>query len=226
MKVNEIERIRRVFEERDLHSNDHNKRDGLYYDHFYTCEKHLHFKKILGYKGKSFEELKILEIGAGLGGNMLFFKSLGFAWHNIYANELTEGRFKKLKTNLPTANLYLGDAQTLPFENTFDVVLQSTVFTSILDPNLKKTLAQKMLSYTKKSGVILWYDFQYDNPKNKNVKGIKKREIQQLFHDAASIKFYHVTLAPPIGRRIGRHYNLINFLCPFLRTHLIAAIVK
>src|SRR5690606_32667283 len=105
----------------------------LYYDHFLTSEKHLHFKRILRHKRTNFENQKILEIGAGSGGNMLFFKSLGFTWDNIYANELTEGRFKKLKTTLPTANLYLGDAQALPFENAFDVVFQSTVFTSILD---------------------------------------------------------------------------------------------
>lgn len=78
----------------------------------------------------------------------------------------------------------------------------------------------------KENGLILWYDFKYNNPSNKDVKGVNKREIKELFPDAKKIIFHNVTLAPPIGRRVGKFYNLVNLLFPFLRTHIIAEIYK
>ena len=73
-------------------------------------------------------------------------------------------------------------------------------------------------------GIILWYDFVYDNPFNKDVKGINKKEIKSLFPMASKYIFYKTTLAPPIGRRIKKFYNFFNILFPFLRTHTIAVI--
>jgi hypothetical protein len=83
-----------------------------------------------------------------------------------------------------------------------------------------------MFAMTKKDGLILWYDFKYNNPKNKDVKGIGKNKIRELFKQAKTIEFHNVTLAPPIGRKVKRFYNLVNFLFPFLRTHVIAVIKK
>ena len=56
-----------------------------------------------------------------------------------------------------------------------------------------------MLRVLKKEGIILWYDFSYDNPKNPDVKGIKKEEIINLFPNC-KFTFNKVTLAPPIVR--------------------------
>jgi len=157
---------------------------------------------------------------------LLAIKRFGFEWSNIYANELLDDRVAILNKNIPNANIYSGDALALKFENSFDVVFQSTVFTSILDFDFKKRLSQKMWNMTKENGLILWYDFKYNNPSNKDVKGVNKREIMELFPDAKKIIFHNVTLAPPIGRRVGKFYNLVNLLFPFLRTHIIAEIYK
>jgi hypothetical protein len=73
---------------------------------------------------------------------------------------------------------------------------------------------------------MIWYDFKYNNPNNLDVKGVGKTEIKKFFPKAKKIIFHNVTLAPPIGRRVGKMYNLINFLFPFLRTHVIAEIYK
>lgn len=131
-----------------------------------------------------------------------------------------------MKENIPNANIYSGDALNLEFVDYFDVVVQSTVFTSILDFEFKTKLAQKMWDMTKEKGMILWYDFKYDNPNNSDVKGIKANEIKKLFLRSKNIEFHRVTLAPPIARKIGKFYNLINIMCPFLRTHTIAEIYK
>lgn len=131
-----------------------------------------------------------------------------------------------MNKNIPNANIYSGNALELKFEKYFDVVFQSTVFTSILDYNFKKLLAQKMWNMTKENGLVLWYDFKYDNPSNKDVKGVGRDEIKKLFPNSKKIVFHNVTLAPPIGRKIGRFYNFFNIIFPFFRTHLIAEIYK
>jgi ubiquinone/menaquinone biosynthesis C-methylase UbiE len=83
----------------------------------------------------------------------------------------------------------------------FDIVLQSTVFTSILQDEMKRAVASEMARVLKSEGIILWYDFFYDNPKNPNVKGVKSEEIHRLFPNF-HIKLERITLAPPLGRRI------------------------
>ena len=83
-----------------------------------------------------------------------------------------------------------------------------------------------MLKLVKPNGIILWYDFVYDNPNNKDVKGVSKQEIRQLFAKASKITIKKVTLAPPIGRRVGNLYGILNGLFPFLRSHVVAVIEK
>jgi len=172
------------------------------------------------------KNLKIMEIGAGAGANIPFFNEMGIDYKNIFANELIDDRATKLKNIFPDVPLFIGDASTLDFKNNFDIVFQSTVFTSILDDDFKKRLAQKMWEMTKPNGIVLWYDFKYNNPSNKSVKGITKKEIKMLFSKTQKIDFYNVTLAPPIGRRFQSIYQLLNVLFPFLRTHVVAVIFK
>jgi len=96
----------------------------------------------------------------------------------------------------------------------------------VLDAELKQRLADKMMDMVKPEGIILWYDFMFDNPRNKHVNGINKAEIKKLFAKGKDIQFNKVTLAPPISRRLYRIYSFINTLFPFLRTHIIAVIKK
>ncbi|MFI5203085.1 MAG: class I SAM-dependent methyltransferase [Flavobacteriales bacterium] len=165
----------------------------------------------------------MLEIGAGAGANINFFIRQGFKVENIYANELLESRLEGLKKNYPGVHLLPGNALLIDTHKKFDLVFQSTVFTSILSDTIKKEMASKMLELLKPGGIVLWYDFTYNNPANKNVKGIPVSEIQALFGKNRIIETRKVTLAPPIGRRVGRLYKLFNIL-PFLRTHVIAVI--
>lgn len=105
-------------------------------------------------------------------------------------------------------------------------MFQSTVFTSILNEDFRKALANKMFEMLKPGGIILSYDFTYNNPNNKDVRKLTKKEIKKLFPNHKGIQFKKVTLAPPVARRVGKFYDLLNFLFPMLRTHLIAVIKK
>jgi SAM-dependent methyltransferase len=167
------------------------------------------------------EFLKVIEIGAGAGGNISFFKSMGILPRNIFANELIPERAQALRAAHPDINIIEGDATTLDVSmmQQFDIVFQSTVFTSILDDGFKRKLADLMVQLMKPKGMLLWYDFIYDNPRNKDVKGVGVEEVRQLFPEL-DISFSKITLAPPIGRRVGNLYTLFNLL-PILRTHVV-----
>ncbi|MCZ7590362.1 MAG: class I SAM-dependent methyltransferase [Gaiella sp.] len=196
----------------------------FHFDYFADAERDLRFAEFVRRRFDDLGPRRVLEIGAGSGRNLLLFRKLGVRWENLYANELLEEREDELRYNLPGGHVLLGDASALAVSTRFDIIVQSTVFTSILDDEFKQKLARKLLSLLTEDGVILWYDFKFDNPSNPDVKGIGRRELRRLFADAASIDIRSATLAPPIGRRVGAWYGVLNTFAPFLRTHLVAEV--
>lgn len=223
--MSETERIKQHYEERK-NSPAVGKASSytLYIDEV-VREREKIYSGIILSKFKKTDDIQIMDMGAGTGANLPFFKRLGIKSEHIYANELQDDRVAELKANFPDIHVFPGDALQLNFKNKFDITFQSTVFTSILDDGFKKKLADKLWSMTKPGGMILWYDFTFDNPSNKSVKGIKKEEIKALFPGSTNFTFRKVTLAPPIGRRFQKIYGLLNAF-PFLRTHMIAVIQK
>ena len=168
--------------------------------------------------------VRLLEIGAGSGANVLSFLQLGLQRSNYYANELVPSLAEQLLRFIPSQQVFIGDAAALSDTEKYDVVYASTVFSSVLNKDLASAIAGKMWKLTKPGGMVLWYDIRVNNPKNPDVRGIPLKEIKQLFPEAAGYQAQRITLAPPIGRRVGRLYNFLNF--PFLRSHLLVAILK
>lgn len=173
---------------------------------------------------------RLLEIGCGSGTNLLRLILLGFRPENLVGNELLDERAQEARHLLPAATQIIpGDATQLDLpDESFDVVMQSAVFTSILDDGFQRRLADRMWALVKPGGGVLWYDFVYDNPRNPDVRGVPVRRIRELFPQGR-VRFRRITLAPPIARRVTpihpSLYNAFN-LFPFLRTHVLCWIAK
>lgn len=180
--------------------------------------------------GRPLQSLRILEIGCGNGRNLVDFINWGAKPEHCVGNELLADRAAAARANtLPTMTILQGDASTLDLPDcSFDIILQSTVFSSILDEELRGAVAANMWRMLAPGGGIFWYDFTVDNPRNPDVTGIPQAQIKALFPQAR-YNAKRVTLAPPLARRVVRFspslYVLLNAL-PFLRTHVVALLRK
>ncbi|MFZ2648523.1 MAG: class I SAM-dependent methyltransferase [Burkholderiaceae bacterium] len=187
-------------------------------------------KLFAGMGWRELGSLHLLEVGCGSGANLLELLHLGFTPQHLAGVELLADRFAMAGARLPSAvSLWAGDATRLELPSACkDVVLVSTVFSSLLDDAYQQRLADAMWHWVKPGGGVLWYDFTVDNPANPDVRGVALRRVRELFPQG-QVQARRITLAPPIARRVVRlHpclYTVFNTL-PWLRTHLLAWIAK
>jgi SAM-dependent methyltransferase len=172
----------------------------------------------------------LLEVGCGSGSNLVECLLMGFTPENLAGIELLPERHASARARLPeSVTLLEGDALALmPKAASLDIVLQATVFSSLLDEAFQQRLADAMWAAVKPGGGVLWYDFTVDNPHNPDVRGVPLGRLRALF-PTARIEAERVTLAPPIARAVTRLYpglyTLFNAV-PLLRTHVLAWIAK
>ena len=176
------------------------------------------------------ESKQILEVGCGTGQWLRDFVKWGARPENVTGIDLLPQRLSRARRLCPPAvRIQCASAAQLPFSNErFDLVLQSTVFTSILDPDLKRQVAAEMMRVVKPEGFILWYDYHVNNPWNKDVRGVKRREIIQLFPDCR-VELQRIILLPPLARLLAPYSYLGCYLLeklPPLCTHYLGVIRK
>jgi ubiquinone/menaquinone biosynthesis C-methylase UbiE len=198
---------------------------------FFIQQREKSFIRLLERNGCFFlANRKILEIGCGNGSLMREFVKWGALPENVTGVELLTDRVDEAISLCPKGmQIIQGNTAKLSFvDQSFDIVLQSTVFTSVLEKRMKAQMAAEMCRVLKPDGLILWYDYHMDNPKNPDVKGITSREIRELFPECV-IQLQRATLAPPIARLLAPYsWILCYFLerVPWLCTHYVGVIRK
>lgn len=155
--------------------------------------------------GGDLQTKRILEVGCGTGYWLRQFIQWGARPENLTGADLLSERIEKARDLCPAGvRLECRDASTLPIDDeSMDLAAQFTVFTSILDQAMKAAMAAEIHRVLKPGGWLLWYDYFLDNPWNPDVRGVGKREIRRLF-PAFEIRLERVTVAPPLGRMLGR----------------------
>ena len=198
---------------------------------FIVQERERQFLALLKQYGfASLHAKSILEIGCGAGFWLREFIKWGARPENLTGVELLDHRVAEAVRLCPEAvRVECRNAAKLSFPDAeFDLVFQSMAFSSILDQGLKQQVASEMSRVVKPDGLILWYDFHINNPRNPDVRGVKKREIQRLF-SGCSIRLRRLTLAPPLVRMIAPSSWMLSSLLariPFLCTHYLGVIRK
>jgi len=222
-------RLRSAYARRDA------RRDARLYSHFNPAtlfivqERERRILSLLTRQGLS--DLgcrRILEVGCGSGFWIRQFVHWGARPENMTGVDLLPQRIAEAQRLCPSA-VMLGcqDAAQLGFAaSSFDLILASTVFSSILDATVRAQVAAEILRVLRPSGAILWYDFFRDNPANRDVRGVSKTEIRRLF-PGCRLLAERVTLAPPLARGLARlSLNLCRALTTVrvFNTHHLALI--
>jgi len=147
---------------------------------------------------------KILEVGCGDGQILRELTKWGAQPENLAGVDLLPDQINEARRLCPgSVSLYCGNAVEMPFSDaTYDLVVQVTAFSSVLDLAMKQQMGREMLRVLKPEGAILWHDFFFNNPKNPDVRGIRLREIRSLFPDCV-VAVRRVTLAPPLTRLVA-----------------------
>jgi ubiquinone/menaquinone biosynthesis C-methylase UbiE len=173
-------------------------------------------------------ERRILEIGCGRGTRLLDWIRWGMGPDTLVGVDIMAPFINEARNNLPRAHFAVASGNRLPFRDSeFDIVVQSTVFSSILDPALRHAVADEMVRVTSRQGAILWYDFRYPSPGNPDVRPVAAAEIAALF-PGRTVTSHSLTLLPPLARRLAPvsvfACRALEKMFPPLRSHLLAVI--
>ena len=200
--MKELDRIQEVYQARNKNAR----------KSFFGFEDLAHLYRIFGrYKEtllllnkvgyENLSGLRILDIGCGDGRWLRQAIDWGGDPNLLAGVELLADQVEIAKRNNPLVDIREGSAHELPWDDdTFDIICQHTVFSSILDDELRNQVIAEIMRVLRPDGLILWYDF-WLNPTNPQTKGIRKAEIKELFFGSSFI-FRKITLAPPLARKI------------------------
>lgn len=216
--VTETERIREVYKQRHEVSarKGHTSLDA--YERCAIHEREELLAEIFRKEGwTTLAGLRILDVGCGTGTLIRHLFDFGAEPEKCYGVDLLQTRLREARHLASNAHFVLASGAELPFPNdTFDLALQFTVFSSVLSPQLKHAMATEIVRTLRRNGRFIWYDLAYDNHQNKDVHGIGRRELQQLL-PGCRLRFWRVTVAPPIGRPAARFHPFLYRLISELR---------
>jgi ubiquinone/menaquinone biosynthesis C-methylase UbiE len=226
--INDLDRLRAEYAEREQRFKDTDIYSVFNPSNlFMVQQRQRETLRLLRQEGYSrLEQKRILEMGCGCGGILTEFLAFGATPQNLFGVDLLRARLFQPQQRLPGSHFSNADGQALPFASgLFDLVMQYTALSSLLDFDLRQKICQDMLRVLKPSGLILWYDF-WLNPTNPQTHGIRPAEIKRLFPHC-HYEFRRTTLAPPITRKLAHiSWGLCLFLegLKIFNTHYLVAI--
>jgi SAM-dependent methyltransferase len=177
----------------------------------------------------SLSGLRILDIGCGRGATLRQYLEYNADPARLCGIDLLPDFTYQAHRFGPHLQIACASAAELPFSDaSFDFASQFVLFTSVLSREMKRRMAREIHRVLVRGGKFLWYDFAYNNPNNPDVRGIRLAEVRELF-PGFSIASRRITLAPPLGRAIGRFGPTLYYCASHLRflcTHHLCLLEK
>ena len=171
---------------------------------------------------------EILEVGCGTGKWLRDLIAWGADPHAIAGVELLEASAVRARRVCPPGvSIETGNAALLSHPSgSFDIVLQAKLFTSILDDDVRRSIAAEMLRVLRPNGIIVWYDLFMNNLGSSYLRPVTKEELRHLF-PGCLLDLRRGSLSPRLTRLVApRSWSASTMLSRFapLCTHYLGAI--
>jgi 2-polyprenyl-3-methyl-5-hydroxy-6-metoxy-1,4-benzoquinol methylase len=161
----ETRRVRDIWKEREERSALESAERFNYYGHYAVYERNELILDIFRNCGLlTLAGMEILDVGCSGGALLRHLYDFGAKPENCPGVDLRENALRIAKHLSPNAGYALASGARLPFaDGMFDLVFQTTVFTSILDRQLRKTIAHEILR-TLRGGTICMVRLHLQQP--------------------------------------------------------------
>jgi len=226
----ELRRLRETYKHR-LQSIPAQRYSRLNPGHLFSLhEREATMAALLSAQGlTSFAGMRILDVGCGKGLTLRQYVEYGGEPSRMCGVDLYAPFVEEARAASPGMQIHCGSASDLQYsDGSFDFVSQFMLFTSVLDQRMRFEIAREINRVLAPGGHLLWYDFGFNNPANPDVRGIRLSEVRQLFPDF-SMASRRITLAPPLGRAVGKLGPTVYFLLSKIRplcTHYLCLLTK
>ncbi len=170
----------------------------------------------------------MLDVGCGDGWFLRRLMAWGGERELLSGVDLLPERIAAAQHAEPDLDLRCADAGELPYaDETFNLVFQLTVLSSILDDDLQRAVAMEIARVLKRGGAAVSYDFHIARDR-RNTRPVRRSDLAALF-PGFQMDARRVTLVPPLARALaGRCWLACELLetIPLLRTHELAVLTK
>ncbi|MEB3237021.1 MAG: class I SAM-dependent methyltransferase [Candidatus Sericytochromatia bacterium] len=164
---------------------------------------------------------RVLEIGCGTGRELARFVESGWSEADLAGVDLLGDRVAEARLRLPGADLRIGDAAALPWEDgCFAVVGQWTVMSSVLDDRMRAAILAEAWRVLEPGGWLVSYDMRRVRP-DRPLRPWTAAMLRTLLPEACEMEGHRLSLLPPLARRVARWPGLHDALArvPFLQGH-------
>jgi SAM-dependent methyltransferase len=174
--------------------------------------------------GRDLSAVRALDVGCGGGGFLRQLIDWGATPAHLAGSELQPDRLEQARARTAHGvRWHLGGLDAFG-DDSVDLVSAHTVFSSILDDDLRRALAAEMWRVLRPGGWTMIFDFRYGNPRNAQVRKVTDVELLR-FWPADRRHYRSLVLAPPLSRALAALPWLLPetlaSLIPVLRSHFI-----
>lgn len=172
----------------------------------------------------SLEGMRVFEAGCAGGYNLRLMVQWGARPADVAGMDIDPAAVDHCLARAPEIRVHAGSATEIPEPDVhFDLSLAFTLFSSVPDEDVARTIGAEMFRITKPGGTILVYDMRRKSPSNPNVHPVHAEDIRRWF-PKCPMKAQSITLAPPVARHVGRWapwlYGPLATI-PLARTHMM-----
>ena len=207
-RTNEETRIIEKYQKRDERLPWNDWRTNIYHQrhpvgHLFQEHNHDILVSALNELDLGLAGLRILDIGCGYGSWLRYLVELGADSPNCVGVDLSQHRLGIAKQKNPAISWCRENVAQLSFpDGFFDLVLQSVVFSSILDAQMRMSCALEMCRITRQGGIIFWIDLvQASSP---SLVTFSEVEVRNYFPGLSIV--YRERVHPAYFRRLNGRY--------------------